>query len=105
MTYRVVVAQPIEAEIVADLAQLGPVHMNPGPEPLSPTDLARLTAEAEGLMAFMTERSELRTSFEHNLLVGPGGQVGISNIANPNLHLVQLAEKDGKSNGTDRGNT
>lgn len=34
--YRIVVAQPIEQEIIDDLERLGPVHMNPGPEPLSP---------------------------------------------------------------------
>ncbi|MEO1468853.1 MAG: NAD(P)-dependent oxidoreductase [Pseudomonadota bacterium] len=56
MAYRIVVAQPIEAEIVADLGRLGPVWMNPGPDPVSPAELARLGAEAEGLMAFMTER-------------------------------------------------
>lgn len=56
MTYRIVVAQPIEAEIIDDLSRLGPVMMNPGPDPLSPDALAQHCAEAEGLMAFMTER-------------------------------------------------
>lgn len=56
MSPRIVVAQPIEAEIVADLARMGPVHMHEGPEPLSPEALAGLCARAEALMAFMTER-------------------------------------------------
>ncbi|MEO1530867.1 MAG: hydroxyacid dehydrogenase, partial [Pseudomonadota bacterium] len=56
MGYRIVVAQPIEQEIIDDLERLGPVHMNPGPEPLSPEALAAAAAEAEALMAFMTER-------------------------------------------------
>lgn len=56
MTARIVVAQPIEREIVADLERAGPVHMHPGPEPLPPAELARLASGAEALMAFMTER-------------------------------------------------
>ncbi|MEO1689605.1 MAG: NAD(P)-dependent oxidoreductase, partial [Pseudomonadota bacterium] len=35
---------------------LGPVRMNPGPDPFSAAELARECAEAEALMAFMTER-------------------------------------------------
>ncbi len=56
MSARIVVAQPIEAEIVADLARLGPVHMHQGPEPMTPDALAAHCVGAEALMAFMTER-------------------------------------------------
>lgn len=56
MAYRIVVAQPIEAEIIAQLSAHGPVFMNPGPDPLSPSDLRQKCAEAEAVMAFMTER-------------------------------------------------
>lgn len=56
MQHRIVVAQPIETEIIASLQTLGPVYMNPGPEPLTQDQLAELCAGAEALMAFMTER-------------------------------------------------
>ncbi len=56
MTNRIVVAQPIEAEIIGELSRLGPVFMNPGPEPLAPGSLMEHCREAEALMAFMTER-------------------------------------------------
>ncbi|MEO1457879.1 MAG: NAD(P)-dependent oxidoreductase [Pseudomonadota bacterium] len=56
MSDRIVVAQPIDADIVEGLSRLGPVRMNPGPEPFSPGALAEACAGAEALMAFMTER-------------------------------------------------
>jgi phosphonate dehydrogenase len=56
MADRIVVAQPIDSDIVADLSRLGAVHAHPGPEPLSAGALAARCAEAEALMAFMTER-------------------------------------------------
>ena len=56
MTSRIIVAQPIEAEIIAGLSALGPVFMNPGPAPLPRSELLDLCRGAEALMAFMTER-------------------------------------------------
>ncbi|MEL7171502.1 MAG: NAD(P)-dependent oxidoreductase [Pseudomonadota bacterium] len=81
MGYRIVVAQPIEQEIIDDLERLGPVHMNPGPEPLSPEALAAAAAEAEALMAFMTERVD-RALLEacHNLKIVAGAFKGFDNI-------------------------
>ena len=38
MAYRIVVAQPIEAEIIADLSRLGPVLHEPRPGSRSPRD-------------------------------------------------------------------
>ncbi|MEL6768183.1 MAG: NAD(P)-dependent oxidoreductase [Pseudomonadota bacterium] len=81
MGYRIVVAQPIEQEIIDDLARLGPVHMNPGPEPMGPESLAAEAAEAEALMAFMTERVD-RALLEAcpNLKVVAGAFKGFDNI-------------------------
>lgn len=56
MSNRIVVAQPIEAEIIAELGHLGPVFMNPGPAPLPREALLAHCRAAEALMAFMTER-------------------------------------------------
>lgn len=56
MTHRIVIAQPIETEIFAGLKALGPVFMNPGPDPLPREDLLARCRSAEALMAFMTER-------------------------------------------------
>lgn len=56
MTHRIVVAQPIAADTIAMLSELGSVYMNPGPEPLTRAALKSHAAKAEALMAFMTER-------------------------------------------------
>ncbi|MEM9765673.1 MAG: NAD(P)-dependent oxidoreductase [Pseudomonadota bacterium] len=81
MGYRIVVAQPIEQGIIDDLERLGPVHMNPGPEPLSPEALAASAGEAEALMAFMTERVD-RALLDAcpNLKIVAGAFKGFDNI-------------------------
>ncbi len=53
---RIVIAQPVDDDIVTALSHFGDVRINPGPEPLSSEDLAGVCREAEALMAFMTER-------------------------------------------------
>lgn len=55
MRPRIVIAQPIDGDIAADLGRLGPVHRHSGPEPMTRADLAEACREAEALMAFMTE--------------------------------------------------
>jgi phosphonate dehydrogenase len=54
---RVVVAQPVFAETrrLLEAARLD-LDINPGPEPWSDAELRRRCAEADGLLAFMTER-------------------------------------------------
>jgi len=53
---RIVVTQPIHAEVLARLQAVGTVQMNPGPEPWSDAELAQHLREAEAWMAFMTDR-------------------------------------------------
>lgn len=81
MAYRTVIAQPIEAEIIAGLATLGPVFMNPGPEPLSPPVLRQHCAEAEAVMAFMTERIDAEfLEAAPNLKIVAGAFKGFDNV-------------------------
>lgn len=54
--HRIVVTQPIHAEALARLKAVGDVVMNPGPEPWSDAELAAHLRDAEGWMAFMTDR-------------------------------------------------
>lgn len=54
--HRIVVTQPIHAEALARLKAVGEVVMNPGPEPWSDAELAAHLRDAEGWMAFMTDR-------------------------------------------------
>mgnify|MGYP006272792157 CR=1 FL=1 len=56
MAARIVVAQPIDDDIVAELEVAGRVHVHRDLEPLSYQALGAVCSEAEGLMAFMTER-------------------------------------------------
>ncbi|MEO1282991.1 MAG: NAD(P)-dependent oxidoreductase [Pseudomonadota bacterium] len=56
MTNKIVIAQPIHADARALLKHHAEVFESPGPEPLSPTDLAKHCSNAHALMAFMTER-------------------------------------------------
>lgn len=53
--YKIVVAQPVEKDVIEDLSSLGPVFMNEGPEPLVKDALREHCASAAALMAFMTE--------------------------------------------------
>ncbi len=52
----ILVAQPVHADVLDRLQQVGTVHMNPGPEPWAAHELRAHLAQAEALMAFMTER-------------------------------------------------
>jgi phosphonate dehydrogenase len=56
MSFKIVVAQPIHEAAAAALSPYGDVWINPGPEPLQPGELAGRCANADALMAFMTER-------------------------------------------------
>lgn len=53
---KVIVTQPIHAEVVARLQAVAQVDVNPGPEPWSPQELARRAADADALIGFMTDR-------------------------------------------------
>ncbi|MGD9831659.1 MAG: NAD(P)-dependent oxidoreductase [Piscinibacter sp.] len=53
---RIVVSQPIHAEVLETLRAAGEVVMNPGPEPWAAEVLARHLRDADGWMAFMTDR-------------------------------------------------
>lgn len=54
--HRIVVTQPIHADALARLKAVGEVVMNPGPEPWTDAELAAHLRDAEGWMAFMTDR-------------------------------------------------
>lgn len=58
---RIVVSQPVHAEVLARLQSAGEVVMNPGPEPWSDTQLAAQLREADAWMAFMTDRIDEST--------------------------------------------
>ncbi|WP_425258837.1 NAD(P)-dependent oxidoreductase [Rubrivivax sp. RP6-9] len=53
---RIVVSQPIHAEVLARLQSAGEVVMNPGPEPWDAERLASHLGAADAWMAFMTDR-------------------------------------------------
>lgn len=53
---RIVVSQPIHAEVLTRLQTAGEVVMNPGPEPWSAEQLTGHLREADAWMAFMTDR-------------------------------------------------
>ena len=52
----IVIAQPVDADIIQGLQGYGPVYAHPGPEPLSAEALGDHCTSARALMAFMTER-------------------------------------------------
>ncbi|MFZ5546233.1 NAD(P)-dependent oxidoreductase [Aquincola tertiaricarbonis] len=54
--HRIVISQPIHAEVLMRLQTAGEVVMNPGPEPWSAEQLAGHLREADAWMAFMTDR-------------------------------------------------
>ena len=53
---RVLVTQPIHADVVERLGTVADVDMHPGPEPLDAPELARRLAGADAMMGFMTDR-------------------------------------------------
>lgn len=53
---RIVVSQPVHAQVLSRLQAAGQVVMNPGPDPWSAEDLAAHLREADAWMAFMTDR-------------------------------------------------
>lgn len=52
----ILVAQPVHADVLERLQNVGTVHMNPGPSPWSEAELKTHLHQADALMAFMTER-------------------------------------------------
>lgn len=56
MKPRILVAQPIHAEVLARLAAVADVDVHAGPDPLPRAELAARLAGADALMGFMTER-------------------------------------------------
>ncbi|MEM6401762.1 MAG: NAD(P)-dependent oxidoreductase [Cyanobacteria bacterium P01_D01_bin.116] len=53
---KIVIAQPVAADVEAQLQAIGEVVANPGPEPLTDAALRGACADADALVAFMTER-------------------------------------------------
>ncbi|MGE4124263.1 MAG: NAD(P)-dependent oxidoreductase [Pusillimonas sp.] len=60
MQPRIVVTQPVHAEVLHLLKSVGNVVMNPGPEPWPEAELAHHLAQADALMAFMPDRVDAR---------------------------------------------
>lgn len=56
MKPKVLVAQPIHAEVLQRLAAVAEVHVHPGPDALSRAELAAQLRDADALMGFMTEQ-------------------------------------------------
>lgn len=54
--HRIIVSQPVHAEVVERLQVAGEVVMNPGPEPWSAETLASQLRDADAWMAFMSDR-------------------------------------------------
>lgn len=57
---RIVVSQPVHAEVLLRLHAAGEVVMNPGPEPWTDQALAEHLREADAWMAFMTDRIDVQ---------------------------------------------
>lgn len=53
---KIVVTQPVHADVLERLQTAGEVVMNPGPEPWSDAELAVHLADADAMMAFMPDR-------------------------------------------------
>ncbi len=77
----IIVAQPVDPDIVESLRSYGSVHMHKGPEPLSPRALKEHCTSATALMAFMTEciDEDFLAGCE-NLRVIAGALKGFDNI-------------------------
>jgi phosphonate dehydrogenase len=63
---KIVLTQPVHPEVLQTLRAAGEVVMNPGPEPWSEAERQRHLADADALMAFMTDRVD-----QHTLLNAP----------------------------------
>lgn len=53
---RILVTQPVHAEVAERLSRLGVLDMPSGPEPLAPAELARRLADADAMVGFMCDR-------------------------------------------------
>lgn len=79
--YDIVVAQPIDPGIAASLSSTGTTYVNPGPEPLTPAELANKCRAARALMAFMTERIDAALLEScPNLKIVAGALKGFDNV-------------------------
>lgn len=58
---KIVVTQPVHAEVLQRLQTHGQVVMNPGPNPWTDEELLGHLGDAEGLLAFMPDRIDRRT--------------------------------------------
>jgi phosphonate dehydrogenase len=56
MTPRILVTQPVHADVAERLSGLGTLDLHAGPEPLSPPALAQRLAGATAVIGFMTDR-------------------------------------------------
>ena len=63
---KIVITQPVHAEVLHKLRTAGDVVMNPGPEPWSEAELLHHLRDANAMMAFMTDRVD-----HHTLLNAP----------------------------------
>lgn len=61
MVPKIVVTQPVHADVLERLQAAGEVVMNPGPEPWNEADLHRHLRDADAMMAFMPDRVDQRT--------------------------------------------
>ncbi|GAB3497596.1 D-glycerate dehydrogenase [Curvibacter fontanus] len=57
---KIVVTQPVHAEVLTRLQAHGRVVMNPGPHPWTDDELMHHLADAEGMLAFMPDRVDRR---------------------------------------------
>jgi len=73
MSFQILVTQPVHAPVQQALQSHGKVWINPGPEPLSQTELIDRCQNANAVMAFMTERIDkelLETSPKLQIVAG-----------------------------------
>lgn len=56
MTPKIMITQPVHADVLQKLEAVGHVTMNPGPEPWNPQEYRHHLADADALMAFMPDR-------------------------------------------------
>lgn len=61
MSPRIVVTQPVHADVRARLEALGELRINPGPAPWTPEQLSDELATAEVMVGFMTDRVDAAT--------------------------------------------
>ncbi len=81
MAFKIVIAQPVHSPVLEFLQPYGDIEMNPGPEPWSQHELAQRCADAQALMAFMTETVD-QTFLKQcrNLRIIAGALKGYNNI-------------------------